>query len=96
MIKIINPTHFSFLNHDVNKGEGSTKFFVAGGGNYELKGNTYTEYLTFCNFREWEGHTFNFTVTFSGDTLVQRGIEELKELGVNREIIETYIKVENK
>ncbi len=37
MIKIINKTHFAFLNHDMNKGKGSAAMFTAGGGRYELK-----------------------------------------------------------
>ncbi|MGB0523203.1 MAG: hypothetical protein ACPGJS_09595 [Flammeovirgaceae bacterium] len=92
MIKIINDTHFSFLNHDVNQGTDSTASFVAGGGSYRLQGNAYTEYLEYCSFREWEGHSFTFTVEIKGDTLVQRGMEKIDELGVNREIIETYIR----
>src|SRR5688572_4249043 len=58
MIKIINATHFSFLNHDLNKGKDSTKVFVAGGGRYSLAGNEYTEYLEYCSDRQWEGNEF--------------------------------------
>src|SRR6187397_2418640 len=45
MIKIINATHFAFLNHDLKKGKDSTASFVAGGGVYILDGDQYTEYL---------------------------------------------------
>ena len=58
MIKVINKTHFAFLNHDVSNGKDSTAMFVAGGGRYELKGDQYTEYLSYCSDRQWEGNTF--------------------------------------
>src|SRR3989337_2973883 len=63
MIKILNATHFSFLNHDLKKGKDSTAMFVAGGGRYTLAGDQYTEYLEYCSARDWEGNTFKFTVT---------------------------------
>lgn len=93
MIKIINATHFSFLNHDLKKGSDSTAVFVAGGGRYTLSGDQYTEYLEYCSYREWEGNTFPFTVTFNGDTLIQRGVEKIEKLGVERLNIEKYQRV---
>ncbi len=93
MIKIINETHFAFLNHDLKKGEDSTLVkFVAGGGSYILNGNKYQENLEYCNFRTWENHDFEFEIQFKGDTLVQSGIEKSDELGVAQKIIETYVR----
>ncbi len=94
MIKIINESHFAFLNHDLNKGQDSLKSFVAGGGSYKLVEDKYTEFLEYCNYREWEENTFEFTLELKGDTLVQKGIEEIKELGVDQRIIEVYIRTE--
>jgi hypothetical protein len=93
MIKILNATHFSFLNHDLKKGKDSTAMFVAGGGRYTLAGDQYTEYLEYCSAREWEGNTFKFTVTIEADTLTQRGIEKVENIGVERLNIEKYIRV---
>jgi hypothetical protein len=93
MIKILNSTHFSFLNHDLQKGKDSTASFVAGGGTYILNGDQYTEYLEYCSERSWEGNTFAFTVKFQGDTLIQQGIEKIENLGVERLNIEKYKKV---
>lgn len=93
MIKIINTTHFSFLNHDLKKGTDSTAVFSAGGGRYTLSGDQYTEYLEYCSYREWEGNTFPFTVTIKGDTLIQQGVEKIEDLGVERLNIEKYIRV---
>ncbi|HLT71881.1 MAG TPA: hypothetical protein VKZ75_04490, partial [Cyclobacteriaceae bacterium] len=93
MIKIINPTHFSFLRHDLNKGQDSTAVFVAGGGEYTLEGDQYTEYLEYCSAREWEGNTFHFTVTINADTLTQQGIEKIEDLGIERLNIEKYVRV---
>ena len=95
MIKVINATHFAFLNHDLKKGKDSTAVFGAGGGVYTLEGNQYTEYLEYCNAREWEGNTFQFTVTIQGDTLTQRGTEKIENLGVERLNIEKYTRLKN-
>lgn len=89
MIKIINATHFAFLMHNVSNGKDSA-VYSSGGGRYELKGDQYTEHLDYCNDRQWEGHTFSFTITLHDDTLVQSGIEKVEETGTNRLNIERY------
>jgi hypothetical protein len=94
MIKIFNPTHFSFLRHDLNKGK-DTAIYSSGGGTYSLKGDQYTERLDFCSDRDWEGHEFQFTVSIKNDTLIQTGIEKLENLGINRLNIEKYKRVKN-
>lgn len=94
MIKIITPTYFSFVNHDLNQGKDSSAFFTAGAGTYTLSGNRYIEELEYCTARDWEGHTFDFEIEIKGDTLIQQGIEKSEELGVDRYIIETYLRVE--
>jgi hypothetical protein len=91
-IKIINDTHFAFLQHGLSKASGPTDF-VAGGGRYTLADSLYTEQLDYCNAREWEGNAFAFTVTIKGDTLVQRGIEKVASAGVNRVNIEQYVRL---
>ena len=91
-IKIINKTHFAFLQHDLKKQKDSASF-SAGGGKYELNDSTYTEYLEYCNAREWEGNDFKFTVAINNDTLVQSGIEKVESAGVNRINIERYVRL---
>jgi len=88
-IKIINDSHFSFLQHDTRK---DSTNFSAGGGRYELKGNTYTEHLEYCNAKEWEGHDFTFTVTIANDTLIQTGVEKIEAQGIDRINTEKYIR----
>ena len=88
-IKIINETHFSFLQHTLRK---DTTDFSAGGGRYTLNGNNYTEHLEYCSAKEWEGHDFSFTITFNGDTLVQSGVEKIEAQGIDRINIEKYIR----
>lgn len=96
MIKMINPTHFSFFSHDLNNGKDSTKgSFSAGGGRYTLKDSIYTEHLEYFNERKWEGNNFNFIIKFNGDTLIQRGVEKVESLGVDHIIVEKYIKIKN-
>ena len=92
-IKIINETHFAFLQHDLAKGKDSSGVFVAGGGGYTITDSSYTEHLEYCSAREWEGHDFTFAVTIKNDTLVQRGIEKVENAGVNRINIEKYVRV---
>lgn len=95
-IKIINDTHFAFLSHDLNKGKDSaTAAFSSGGGSYSLADSLYTEHLEYCSDRQWEGNSFEFTVTIMGDTLTQKGIEKIENIGVNRINIEKYIRVKN-
>jgi hypothetical protein len=93
MIKVINQTHFAFLNHDTRKGKDAKAVFVAGGGEYDLVDDQYTEHLEYCSDRQWEGHDFKFTVAIENDTLVQTGREEIKDIGLDRLNIEKYIRV---
>ncbi len=44
-LKIINDTHFAFLQHDLNKGKDSAAVFVSGGGAYSLTDSLYTAHL---------------------------------------------------
>ncbi len=92
MIKVINKTHFTFLNHDLNKGKDSTVMFAAGGGRYELNGDQYTEHLEYCSDRVWEGNDFRFTVKIQNDTLMQSGTEKIEGTEVNRINIEKYVR----
>lgn len=93
-IKIINNTHFAFLQHGL-KGSKDSAVFSAGGGAYSLTGNSYTEHLEYCTAREWEGHDFTFTVTITNDTLVQNGIEKVESAGIDRINMETYVRVKD-
>ena len=91
MIKIINATHFAFLNHDMSGGKDTASAaFTAGGGSYTLADSTYTEHLDYYIDRQWEMNKFPFTVKITGDTLIQKGIEKLEKLGINRVIVEKY------
>lgn len=95
-IKIINRSHFAFFQHDLSMGKDSVPVYSSGGGKYLLEGDRYTEYLEYCNAREWENHKFEFTVEVNNDTLIQTGIEKIPSLDVDRVIIETYVKTNNK
>ena len=94
-IKIINNTHFAFLQHDMNKGKDSAAVFVAGGGSYSLKDSSYTEHLEYCSARDWEGNDFTFTIAIKNDTLIQTGVEKVESAGINRFNIEKYVKVKS-
>ncbi len=95
MIKIITATHYSFLSHDLNKGQDSTASFVSGGGPCRFQDNKYIEQLEYCNYREWEGLNVEFDVTFNKDTLILCGIERIDEIDIYQEITEKFIKIKN-
>jgi hypothetical protein len=88
-IKIINDSHFSFFNQEKN----SSNNFYGGAGTYTLDGSLYIETLNYTAVNAIKNHTFPFTIRFKGDTLIQSGIEEIKEAGIKRKIIEKYIRV---
>lgn len=92
-VKIINDTHFAFLQHDLNKGKDSAAVFVAGGGSYSLTDSLYTEHLEYCSAREWEGNDFTFTIVIKDDTFIQSGIEKVESAGINRVNIEKYTRL---
>ena len=92
-IKIINKTHFAFLQHDLSKGKDSAAVFVSGGGNYSLNDSLYIEHLEYCSDRNWEGNDFTFKIDIRDDTLIQKGIEKVENAGVNRVNIEKYVRV---
>ncbi len=92
-IKIINDTHFAFLQHDLSKGKDSAAVFAAGGGTYSLKDNAYTEHLEYCSAREWESNNFDFTIDIKNDTLTQTGVEKVEGTSINRLNIEKYVRL---
>lgn len=92
-IKIITPSHFSFLSHDLNHGKDSTASFVAGGGRVKIGEGKYTEYLDYCNYREWEGGIFELNYTIKGDTLTTSSIEKIEKLGIDQLNMEKLIRV---
>ncbi|MEA9415019.1 hypothetical protein [Flavobacterium sp. PL02] len=92
MIKIINDSHFAFFNHDLNNGKKADVLFFGGGGKYTLKDSTYTENLEYFNNRDWENNKFEFTVKVKNDTLFQKGVEKIEKLGIDRIIIEKYVR----
>jgi hypothetical protein len=96
MIKIINDTHFSFLNHPAGTNADSTKTsFSAGGGSYTLTDSVYTEHLDYFVDKAWEGKKFEFMIQIKGDTLVQKGVEKVPERGIDHIIVETYKRVQD-
>lgn len=92
-IKIINDSHFAFIQHDLNKGADSSAVYSSGGGRYEIKADQYTEHLEYCSDRNWEGNDFTFHLTIDGDTLIQQGLEKIEKEGIDRINIEKYIRL---
>ncbi|GAB3764385.1 hypothetical protein [Spirosoma pomorum] len=95
MIKVINDTHFAFLNHPASKSGDSTQAFSAGGGRYTLADSAYTEHLDYFADKAWEGRAFDFVIQIKGDTLIQKGVEKIPERGIDHIIVETYTRVKD-
>ena len=94
MIKIINATHFAFLNHDISMSKDSAAAaFSAGGGAYTLADSVYTENLEYFADKRWENNKFQFVVKVVDDTLIQKGVEKVEKLGIDHVIIEKYKRV---
>lgn len=92
MIKIFNETHFAFFKHDLNQGKGKEATYDSGSGTYTLDGENYNEHLEYCSARAWENHDFKFSLKINQDTLIQRGIEKIDSLKIDREIVEIYVR----
>ena len=88
-IKIINANHFAFFNQD----KGSSDNFMAGGGTYTYNGNDYVETLDFISAVDYRGHVFPFKAEVKGDSLIQQGHEKIEEAGLDRYILEKYIRI---
>ncbi|WP_420581119.1 hypothetical protein [Reichenbachiella sp.] len=94
-IKMINQNYFAFFSHDLNKGSDSLNSkYGSGSGSYSYKDGHYIENLEYCTARQWEGNTFEFELILKGDTLIQEGRERIEDLGVDRIIRETYVKLD--
>ncbi|MGQ7856349.1 hypothetical protein ACUN24_19110 [Pedobacter sp. WC2501] len=91
MIKILNQSHFAFLRHSLDVKDSTN--FDAGGGTFVLDKDDYTEHLEYYKDKNWEGKTFKFKLAIHNDTLIQKGVEKVEAAGVDRVIIEKYIKV---
>ncbi len=90
-IKIINNTHFSFINQPKD----SLGKFYAGGGSYTFDGENYSETLNYIAYKAIRGHVFNFKIEIKGDTLIQYGKEKVKTANIDRDIIEKYLRIKN-
>jgi len=89
-IKIFNEDHFAFFNQNEKTAEG----FYGGGGTYVFDGRTHTEKLDYSAIKEIRGKEFVFEVEFNGDTLIQKGLEDVPEIGLKHYIKEKYIKID--
>lgn len=88
-IKIINKTHFAFFSQDHN----DPALFYGGGGTYTVTGNQYAEVLEYTAWDAYRNKTFPFTFKIKGDSLIQYGVEEIKEQNIKKYIVEKYIKI---
>lgn len=88
-MKIMNKDHFAFFNQQKDSDEN----FLAGGGRYSFDGENYIETLEFVNIMDLRGHEFPFKVMIKGDSLIQSGHEEVPEAGLDRYILEKYVRI---
>ena len=89
-IKIINETHFAFFNQQDDGNEN----YYGGAGTYTLTNNAYEETLSFTSVEGIKNHMFSFEIQIKGDSLIQSGVEQIKEAGIDRTIVEKYIRMQ--
>lgn len=89
-IKIINDTHFAFFNQQDSGNEN----YYGGAGTYTLTNSDYEEILSFTSVEAIKNHKFSFKIKIKGDSLIQSGVEQIKEAGIDRTITEKYIRIE--
>jgi hypothetical protein len=71
-VKIISSGHFIFVAYNSDNG----KPLYTGGGNFTLKGNSYTEHVDFASdeiAKGLVGKDQHFTIKLDGDTFTQTG-----------------------
>ncbi len=97
-IKILNKTHWAFLSQDRSPAlpasggdagqSAAAPGFSAGGGTYQLDGDTYTEHIEFFVVPKYVGTSITFKVKWDGDEWIQTGTLPLKALGMSDHDVE--------
>lgn len=85
-IKIINQTHFVWINQDTSR----EHIYSFGGGKYTLNGDNYTEHIEMFILPSWIGKTIPFKIKIEGDTLILSGTVPLGKLGLAYSDYEHY------
>jgi hypothetical protein len=70
-LKILTKRHFSFITQDKDG-----KFLYAGAGTYALKGNEYTEVVTYSSIKEALGKTYTFKCEMRDGVWIHSGHED--------------------
>ncbi|MCE0557004.1 MULTISPECIES: lipocalin-like domain-containing protein [Motilimonas] len=75
----------------------ASKTLDTGGGRFTLEGETYTEWVEFCSYPNYEGKAISFSLSLDGDTLTQQGPYPLRMLGFAEQdgyVKEVYKRIE--
>lgn len=110
MVKLFTEKHFSFYSKTANRTPYSaavtdqerlvgSKTLDAGGGTYQLQGNTYTEHITYCTYPNYEGRSISFKLSLENNQLTQEGSYPLIALGFADQdgyVKEVYERIESK
>jgi hypothetical protein len=99
-IKILTKTHWAFLSQQrtapkLSNGSdaellAAAKTFGAGGGTYQLDGDTYTEHVEFFATPNFVGASLKFKIKWEGDEWIQTGTLPIKALGLGDKDLELY------
>jgi hypothetical protein len=71
-MKILNPTHFMFIQETIAGGE--REFASAAGGRYELNGDTYIESLDYASWEDYKDSQAVFTWRLDGGRWYHKGV----------------------
>lgn len=71
-MKILNPTHFMFIQEHIGSGE--KEFTSAAGGTYEIDGNTYVENLDYASWEDYKDSNAVFTWRLEDGKWYHKGV----------------------
>ncbi len=83
-IKLLTKTHWAFLDQAREPAQpANPSDFSAGGGTYQLEGDSYTEHIEFFAVPKFVGASITFKIKWDGDEWTQTGTLPLKALGLS-------------
>ncbi len=71
-MKILNPTHFMFIQENIETGD--KEFVSAAGGRYEVDGNTYVEALDYASWENYKDSNAVFTWKMEDGKWYHKGV----------------------
>ena len=90
-IKMWSENYFMYVGKWKNDKE---EFDVYGGGTFTLEDTNYTEYVKYCETKDWVNMEFKMTMVFMNDTVFQtyHPLDTLGNQNTDVTILEKYVR----